>query len=80
MFDIPEVNRRNHASYIAKKLSKMFPKYSKKSFSNLVTGDETWVYFFERKRKCSNSMGCQKCCTPKYCYESAWSGKYYMYF
>lgn len=29
------------------------PKYSKKTLDNLVTGDETWVYFFEPKRKCS---------------------------
>ena len=35
----------------AKKLLKMLPEYSKKSFSKLVTGDETWVYYFEPKRK-----------------------------
>ena len=32
----------------------MFPKYSKKSFNNLVTGYETWIYYFEPKSKCSN--------------------------
>ena len=35
---------------------KKYPKYSKKAFDNLVTGDETWVYFFESKRKCSNRI------------------------
>ena len=44
----------------AKKLLKVFPKYSKKSFSELVTGDETWVYFFEPKRKCSNRVWATK--------------------
>ena len=27
----------------AKKLLKVFPKYSKKSLNNSITGDETWV-------------------------------------
>ena len=40
----------------AKSLLKKYPKYSKKAFDNLVTGDETWVYFFEPKRKCSNRI------------------------
>ena len=31
----------------------MFPICSTKSFYNLVTVDETWVYYFEPKRKCS---------------------------
>ena len=35
-----------------KKLFKMFPKYSKQSLNDLVTGDETWVYYFEPKRQC----------------------------
>ena len=34
----------------------MFPKYSKKYSNNLVTGDETWAYYFEPKRKCSNRV------------------------
>ena len=38
----------------------MFPKYSKKSFNNLVTGDETWVYYFEPKHKCSNRVWATK--------------------
>ena len=40
----------------AKKFLKMYPKYSKKAFDNLLTGDETWVYYFEPKRKCSNPI------------------------
>ena len=39
---------------------KMFPKCSKKSFNNLVTGDETWVYYFEPKRKCSKRVWATK--------------------
>ena len=38
----------------------MFPKYSKKSFNNLVTGEETWVYYFGQKRKCSTEYGLPK--------------------
>ena len=29
---------------VAKKLLQMFPKYDKKQFANVVTGDETWVH------------------------------------
>jgi hypothetical protein len=31
---------------MAKKMLKMFPKYDKKQFANVVTGDETSVYYF----------------------------------
>ena len=41
---------------MAKKLLKMYPKYSKKVFDNIVTGDETWVYYFEPKRKFANRI------------------------
>lgn len=44
----------------AKKLLKMYPKYNKKAFDNFVTGDETWVYYFEPKRKCSNRIWATK--------------------
>ena len=37
-----------------KTLLKMYQKYSKKAFDNIVTGDETWVYYFEPKRKLAN--------------------------
>ena len=38
---------------VAKKLLQMFPKYDKKQFANVVTGDETWVHYFEPVRKVS---------------------------
>ena len=44
----------------AKKLLKMFRKYSKKYFNNLVTSDETWVYYFEPKSKCFNRVWATK--------------------
>ena len=34
----------------------MYQKYTKKTFDNLVTGDETWVYYFDPKRKSSNKI------------------------
>ena len=43
-----------------KKLLKMYPKYSKKVLDNKVTGDETWVYYFEPKQKCSNQIWATK--------------------
>ena len=53
---------------MAKKLLKMYPKYSKKAFDNKVTSDETWVYYFEQKKEgCQPNMGHQQCQTPKYC-------------
>ena len=39
---------------------KMYPKYSKKTFDNMVTGDETWVYYFEPKRKVANRIWANK--------------------
>ena len=41
---------------VAKKLLQMFPKYDKKQFANVVTGDETWVHYFEPVRKVSNKI------------------------
>ena len=38
----------------------MYPKYDSKRFSDLITGDETWVHFFEPKRKCSNRVWATK--------------------
>ena len=35
-------------------------KYSKKANDNLVTGDETWVNYFEPKQKCSNRIWATK--------------------
>ena len=35
---------------IAKHFLKQFPKYNNRSFANIITGDETWVLFYEPKR------------------------------
>ena len=45
---------------VAKKLLQMFPKYDKKQFANVVTGDETWIYYFEPVRKVSNKIWATK--------------------
>ena len=45
---------------VAKKLFQMFPKYDKKQFANVVTGDETWVHYFEPFRKVSNKIWATK--------------------
>ena len=41
---------------VAKQLLQMFPKYDKKQFANVVTGDETWGHYFEPVRKVSNKI------------------------
>ena len=45
---------------VAKKLHQMFPNYDKKQFANVVTGDETWVHYFEPVRKVSNKIWATK--------------------
>ena len=45
---------------VAKKLLQMFPKYDKKQFANVVTGNETWVNYFEPVRKVSNKIWATK--------------------
>ena len=45
---------------VAKKLHQMSPKYDKKPFVNFVTGDETWVHYFEPVRKVSNKIWATK--------------------
>ena len=45
---------------VAKKLLQMFPKYDKKQFANVVTGDETWVHYLEPVRKVSNKIWATK--------------------
>ena len=45
---------------VAKKLLQMFPKYDKKQFANVFTGDETWVHYFEPVRKVSNKIWATK--------------------
>ena len=41
---------------VAKKLLQMFPKYDKKQFANVVTGDDTWVHYFKPIREVSNKI------------------------
>ena len=36
---------------MAKKLLKMYPKFDRKKFVNIVTGDETWIHFLNLKEK-----------------------------
>ena len=38
----------------------MFPKYDKKQFANVVTGDETCLHYFEPVRKVSNKIWATK--------------------
>ena len=45
---------------IAKQLLKQFPKYNNRSFANITTGDETWVHFYEPKRKIQNKIWATK--------------------
>ena len=45
---------------IAKQLLKQFPEYNNRSFSNIITGDETWVHFYEPKRKIQNKIWATK--------------------
>ena len=39
---------------------KLFPKYNKKQFANVVTRDETWVHYFEPVRKVNNTIWATK--------------------
>ena len=45
---------------IAKRLLKQFLKYHNRSFANIITGDETWVHFYEPKRKMQNKIWATK--------------------
>ena len=40
----------------AKQLLKTYGKCNKRKFSDLLTGDETWIHFFEPQRKHDNKM------------------------
>ena len=51
----------------ARKLLKRFPRYGQKIFMNVVTDDESWIYYFEPHRKiskedlyCQNDYRCKK--------------------
>ena len=39
---------------------KYFPKYNNRSFAHIITGDETWVYFYWPKRKIQNKIWATK--------------------
>ena len=45
---------------ITRQLLKQFPKYNNRSFANIITGDETWVHFYEPKRKIQNKIWATK--------------------
>ena len=45
---------------IAKQLLKRFPKYNNRPFANIITSDETWVHFYEPKRKIQNKIWATK--------------------
>ena len=45
---------------VVKKLLQMFPTYDKKQFSNFLTGEETWVHYYEPVRKVSNKIWATK--------------------
>ena len=44
----------------AKQLLKLYPYFSKNRFADFITGDETWVHFFEPKRKSANRVWATK--------------------
>ena len=54
------VKRSLYRVKIVKQLLKIFPKYDEKKFANVVTGDETLVYYFESGRKVSNKIWATK--------------------
>ena len=39
---------------MAKQLLKKYPKYQKKVFDSFMSGDETWIHFYEPKWKVDN--------------------------
>ena len=39
---------------------KLYPNFDKKKFANVVTGDETWVHFYEPQRKVRNKIWATK--------------------
>ena len=64
---------------VAKKLLQMFPKYDKKQFANVVTGDETWVHYFEPVRKVSNKIWATKHSKRPIIAKRSWSTKKVLY-
>ena len=56
---LTDEQKRQHVK-VARKLLQMFPKYDKQQFANVVTGDETWVHYFQPVRKVSNKIWATK--------------------
>ena len=46
--------------FMCQKLLKMFPKYSSRKYSNIISGDESWFQFFEPTRKINNKIWATK--------------------
>jgi len=44
----------------AKQLLELYPNLQQKRFADFITGDETWVHFFEPKRKSANRVWATK--------------------
>ena len=45
---------------MAKQQLKNYPKYQKNVFDSLITGDKTWVYFYDQGRKVYNRISALK--------------------
>jgi arginine deiminase len=41
---------------ISKQLLKQYAEYNTRSFANIITGDKTWLHFYEPKRKIHNKI------------------------
>ena len=52
---------------LSKNLLKKFKKLCQRKRCNLLTGDETWVYYFEPQRKVDNCMGLKKVVAVQLC-------------
>ena len=57
---LTDEQKRQRVKVAIKKLLRMFPKYDKKQFPNIVTGDKTWVHYFEPVRMVSNKIWATK--------------------
>jgi histone-lysine N-methyltransferase SETMAR len=48
--------RKQERIRYAKPLLKMFQEFNRRRFNNVITGEETWVHFFEPHRKIDNNI------------------------
>ena len=51
--------KRARVTY-AKNILKLYPNFDKKKFANIVTGDETWIHFYEPQGKVRNKIWATK--------------------